>query len=139
MLGVATATAGTPVDDAAALFTAGRALLDAGKPAEACAKFEAAIQLDPEAPGTMLNLGLCNRELRRYATALKWFRKAQTHSSVDQMQEHEDAAKQMTAELAVLVPSITIAVTGVAHEMATVRVDHVTIAPVDFANFELDP
>ena len=39
-------------------FDEGRALMDAHEPAQACAKFEQSIRLDPDAAGTMLNLGL---------------------------------------------------------------------------------
>src|SRR5690242_9858288 len=59
-------------------FDEGRALMDAHEPAQACAKFEQSIRLDPDAAGTMLNLGLCNAELDRVATSLRWFRKALT-------------------------------------------------------------
>ncbi|HEX5064091.1 MAG TPA: hypothetical protein VFV99_32165, partial [Kofleriaceae bacterium] len=68
------------------LFEQGRkALAEAGddktKIATACEKFDEAIKLDPEAPGTMLNLGLCNEKLDKYKTALYWFRKAQARAS----------------------------------------------------------
>jgi hypothetical protein len=121
--------------DPSALFAEGRALLDAGHPAEACAKFEAALRGDPGAAGTMLNLGLCNRQLHRYATALRWFRKALADSSVGGHTEHETAAKDMTVELVALVPTLTIAVAG----EATVTIDGQPIATTDFANVELDP
>src|SRR5262245_38878261 len=63
------------------LFEEGRKLLNAEDPAGACEKFNEAIKLDPDAPGTMLNLGLCNEKLQKYRTALYWFRKAQARAA----------------------------------------------------------
>ena len=63
--------------EADGLFEEGRKLLDTADPKQACAKFNEAIKLDPDAPGVMLNLGLCNEKLGKYRTALYWFRKAQ--------------------------------------------------------------
>src|SRR5262249_28863679 len=50
--------AAQPTPEAARLFQEGRALLEAGKPAEACERFEQSLKLDPDSPGTILNLGL---------------------------------------------------------------------------------
>ncbi len=50
------------------LFQEGRDLLAAGKPDEACAKFELSIKKDPRAVGTLLNLALCNERLGKLAT-----------------------------------------------------------------------
>src|SRR3569623_598117 len=57
-------------------FEAGRALMEQQQYGEAGAKFEESIRIDPDAPGTMLNLGLCNDELAHHAPSLKWVRKA---------------------------------------------------------------
>src|SRR5512143_2077883 len=89
-------------------FEDGRTLLDAGKPGEACAKFEESIKLDPDAPGTMLNLGLCNELLGRTATALRWFRKAQFRAAESNKTEYEQAAKGKTVLLAGKVPAVRI-------------------------------
>src|SRR5436309_1832423 len=53
------------------LFDEGKKLEADGKWAEACQKFEASSQLDPEAPGTLLNLGLCNEKLGGAAIVLE--------------------------------------------------------------------
>jgi tetratricopeptide (TPR) repeat protein len=71
------------------LFEEGRLLLDEGKPGEACAKFEASIKLSPDAPGTLLNLGLCNMRLAKTATALYWFRKAQFRAAETGMTDYD--------------------------------------------------
>src|SRR5579862_1271919 len=55
------------------LFSEGRALLEANQPAAACEKFEASLKLEPDAPGPMLNMGLCHEQLDHLATALRWF------------------------------------------------------------------
>ncbi|MBA3393318.1 MAG: tetratricopeptide repeat protein [Deltaproteobacteria bacterium] len=64
-----------------ALFVEGRRLMGAGKPAEACTQFAAAHAEDPKATGTMLNLGLCNEQIGKVATAATWFRKAQNSAA----------------------------------------------------------
>lgn len=58
-------------------FAEGRdQLTNKNDPAAACSSFEKAIELDPLAPGVMLNLGLCNELQTKRAPALYWFRKA---------------------------------------------------------------
>jgi tetratricopeptide (TPR) repeat protein len=67
-----TAAAGAHAKDAAdadALFEQGRALITEGRVAEACAKFEASLALDPVL-GTRLNLGLCWEQLGRVLDAI---------------------------------------------------------------------
>jgi Flp pilus assembly protein TadD len=51
-------------------FAEGRELLTKHQDAKgACEKFELAIQLDPTAPGVMLNLGLCYEMQGKFANA----------------------------------------------------------------------
>ena len=73
----AAALAQTPQDKAASvvLFNEGRALMEQGKVAEACARFEAASALAPGA-GIHLNLGDCYERLGRTASAWGEFRSA---------------------------------------------------------------
>src|SRR5439155_10971798 len=86
------------------LFSEGRALLEANQPAAACEKFEAALKLEPDAAGPMLNLGLCQEQLDHYATALRWFRRVQVRASELKMPDVEAAAKDKTSALAPRVP-----------------------------------
>lgn len=155
MVAVVVAVAGTaiaqpappPVDTAAApvvppspaeqAFLDGRTLLDEGKHAEACAKFEESLKLDPEAAGTLLNLGLCNERLGKTATALAWFRKAQFRAAETAMTDYEDVAKNNTFMLAVRVPVLRIVVTNAPG--ATVFVDDKRIADIDLGKVEVDP
>lgn len=123
------------------LFEEGRKLLNAGdQNAEAaCAKFDAAIKLEPEAPGTMLNLGLCNEKLSKYKTALYWFRKAQARAAETNLPDYETAAKQHTVDLAGRVATIKIAFTATVPEGTKVKVDNQEIAAADYLSAEVDP
>jgi hypothetical protein len=58
---------------AGALFRAGREAMERGETAEACAKFEESQRLE-SAPGTQLNLAVCEAKLGRLARALELFR-----------------------------------------------------------------
>jgi hypothetical protein len=60
--------AADPVADAERLFREGRTLLAEGNAAEACDRFERSIEAAPSY-GAQANLGLCNAELGRVATA----------------------------------------------------------------------
>jgi hypothetical protein len=121
-------------------FEDGRALLDESKFSEACAKFEESIRLEPDAPGTLLNLGLCNERLGKTATALMWFRKAQFKSSeTPGMGDYEDAAKSKTKALVASVPAISIQLAHPAPANATFLLDGTTIQEVDFGHLEVDP
>ena len=119
------------------LFAEGRALLANNQPAEACEKFEAAIKLDATATGTMLNLGLCYENLRKYATSIRWFRKAQAAAAENQLHEYEKAAKEHTIAITGLVNTVRIDVNGPPD--AEVRVDGAKVAPTDYGRYEIDP
>jgi hypothetical protein len=95
-------------DRAGDLFAEGRALLDQGKPAEACGKFEASLKLEPDAAGVLLNLGLCNVQQHKLATALRWFRKA----AASKQDEVVAAANQQITTLSSLVPTVRIEAAG---------------------------
>ena len=120
------------------LFAEGRALLTDHHVAAACAKFSASIKLDPDAAGTMLNLGLCNELLDKYGTALRWFRKAQARASETKNPDYETAAKSHTLALADKVATIHIVVTPAAIAELEIRIDGETVSPEDLARVELD-
>jgi len=123
------------VDD---LFDKGRALLAAHQPAEACAQFEQAIQLDADAAGVLLNLGLCNEEQDKIATALRWFRVAQVRGSELKLAETEQSAKEHAAALVAKVPTIKIVFPTAPRHVTTVTIDGATISPSTYARIELD-
>jgi hypothetical protein len=122
-----------------ALFEEGRKLLNAGNPAGACAKFDEAIKLEPDAPGTMLNLGLCNEQLNKYRTALFWFRKAQARAFETGLPDYEEAAKQHTADLAGKVATIKLEFASPAPEGTRVRIDGQEVSPAEYLSVEVDP
>lgn len=130
-----TAAAETPQQKADLLFREGRALL-ATDARGACAKFEASIALDPTAPGTMLNLGLCHEMLGAYATSIRWFRKAQVAAAEKGMADYESAAKQHTTTLTDKVPWLEL---GIREPGATVTVDGLRVDPTEYGHYEIDP
>jgi hypothetical protein len=142
--GTATAQDATKRKRADELFEQGRKELneagtDKAKIASACEKFDEAIKLDPEAPGTMLNLGLCNEKLDKYKTALYWFRKAQARASETNLLDYENAAKTHTVDLAGKVATIKITFSTTPPDGTKVRIDGEEIAPADFLHAEVDP
>jgi hypothetical protein len=78
----ATVIAATPLPaqaqtaEAEVLFRAGRKLMDAGKIAAACEKFAASERLESSV-GTLLNLGDCQEQLGKLASAWASFKKAE--------------------------------------------------------------
>lgn len=124
------------VEQANTLFLEGRELLTSHNTKAACEKFEASIALDPEAPGVMLNLGLCYELLEKYATSLYWFRKAQVGAAEANLPAYEDEAKRHTVALAAKVPIIRLDAS--AAPGAEIRIDGKLITPTDYARVEID-
>lgn len=133
-----TAVAQSPQQQADKLFAEGRELLTVQKDSQAaCEKFEAAIKLDATATGTMLNLGLCYENLGKYATSIKWFRKAQAAASENKLTEYENAAKEHTITIAPKVPTLKINVDGPPE--AEVRIDGERVDATSYGRVEVDP
>jgi hypothetical protein len=123
--------------ESAAAFDAGRKLLAQHRPAEACAKFAHAIELEPGNVGVMLNLGLCNEQLDKQATALTWFRRAKARAGELELAESVRAAGDKIAALSRTVPTLRLALSPPA-VVATVTVDGAAVAASEFARVELD-
>jgi Tfp pilus assembly protein PilF len=137
LAGVRIASAEEPAPEPAVkLFLEGRALLEAGNAADACTKFEESFKLDAKAPGTMLNLGLCHEALGKLATAISWFRRAQTSAAEANLTETEDAAKEKSQALAPKVATIKIQVSAPAG--AHVLLDGARVDEVNFGRLEVD-
>ncbi|MDI1484321.1 hypothetical protein [Polyangium sp. y55x31] len=87
---------------AEAAFLRGRELMDQGKPAEACPKFEESARLDPSV-GALLNLALCNEQLGRTATAWARYKEAATlaHATgdTDRLKIAEEFADKLAPKL----------------------------------------
>jgi len=128
-----------PKSDADRLFEEGRQLLADHHPDQACDKFNQAIKLDPDAPGVLLNLGLCNEELGKYKTALYWFRKAQVRSTESNLPDYADAAEKHTKTLATEVARVNIQFTEPPPTDARVKIDGEVIAADDYTHAEVDP
>ena len=120
------------------LFEEGRKLLDTD-PAAACAKFDQAIKLDPDAPGVLLNLGLCNEKVGKYKSALYWFRKAQARSTESNLPDYVQAAAEHTRTLTKQVARVNVQFAGSPPSDVKVRIDGELIAPDDYTHAEVDP
>ncbi len=131
------ASSDTPQQQADKLFGEGRELLTVKKDAKgACEKFEAAIQLDASATGTMLNLGLCYEMLGKYAKSIYWFRKAQAAAAEAGLGEYEAAAKNHTVTISPKVPSVKL---EPSEASAQIRIDGQLVAPTEYGKTEVDP
>ncbi len=101
----------TPQDKALAqgLFDDGRALMDAGKVAEACVKLAESHRLDPSA-GTVLNLAICHEKEGKIASAWAELKEAESLSAASGRQDRADYAqkrgKALEAKLSRLVVEI---------------------------------
>lgn len=132
------AHADQPKSDADRLFEEGRKLL-ADHPDQACDRFNDAIKLDPDAPGVLLNLGLCNEKLGKYKTALYWFRKAQVRSTESNLPEYAKAAADHTTNLTKEVARVNIQFTEPPSTDTKVKIDGEVIAADDYTHAEVDP
>src|SRR5450432_714119 len=134
-VGVASADPTAAQEKSKALFEDGRKLIEAHDDAGACAKFNEAIKLDPDAAGTMLNLGLCNQNLKKYRLALFWFRKAQARAHETNLPEYEAAAGTRTKDLVALVATIQI---DASPADTRVKLDGEEISAADYLHVEID-
>jgi hypothetical protein len=120
-------------------FAEGRELLTKHQDAKgACEKFELAIQLDPTAPGVMLNLGLCYEMQGKFATSLYWFRKTQfaaAEAKGSDLSGYEQEAKAHTKDLATKVVRARIVDVPPG---ARISVDGRPVRPEDYSRLEVD-
>lgn len=113
------------------LFRAGRALLDQGKAAEACPKFEESQRLDPGL-GTLLNLADCYERTERLASALVAFRSAEEQARALGEKKREQAATDRARSLEARVSRVTITLApGDRPDGFTVRRNGVPVGAID--------
>lgn len=105
----ATASAQQANPQGAVLFEEGRALLGQGKYAEACAKFEQSLAIDP-AIGTQLNLGECHEKQNHNAQAWRIFDAAADAEKItnpDRAKFSRGRADALLAKVGVIVLNVT--------------------------------
>ncbi|MBX3161032.1 MAG: tetratricopeptide repeat protein [Deltaproteobacteria bacterium] len=90
------------------LFGEGRELIAKKQPDRACEVFKRAYEIDPRAPGVLLNLGLCNEMQNKFGTSLRWFRRAQAVAGEEKIEDYRAAAEDHTSKLFKLAASLTI-------------------------------
>lgn len=96
---------------AEALFRDGRALMDAGKTADACPKLAESHRLDPKA-GTILNLAVCQEQLGQVAQAWASYLEAARLAARANQSAREQAAQKKAAELEAILSKLTIELGG---------------------------
>ena len=88
------------------LFERGRALAKEGKYEEACAKFEASLELD-RAPGTLLNYADCHEHLGHFALAWRLFdeaaRKSDAENNIERASFARDRAQALVPKTSTIV------------------------------------
>ncbi len=110
-------------------FVEGRVLLARGDAEGACARFEASRKLDPAAAGTLLNLGLCNVALERYATAADFFNQV-VESSRGTRQDRVERASQHLKDIEAKISYLRVVVPEEAKIAGlVVRLDGVELPP----------
>src|SRR5689334_14822812 len=105
--GARTASA-DPADD---LFNAAQDLKDHGKFDEACVKFQQALDINPNAVGTILNVALCDEKANKLATAQRLYERARALAEENKLEEHKKAAVDKLAALTPRVPHVAFAFT----------------------------
>lgn len=122
------------------LFQEAVALKEAGKPAEACAKFEQALQINRNAVGTLLNVAKCDEDAGRIGTAVKLYSQARDIAREHNMTEHRTAAESRLAAIGDRVPRLTVAFTERLEGMKLVIDDEVVPGDAETTNeLRLDP
>lgn len=108
-IGVARADENADHEKADKIFEQAQQLKQAGKTAEACAKYDEALRYNRNAVGTLLNVALCHEEANRVASALNYFTQARDLAREHSLNEHRAAAEEHIAKIEPLVPHLSIA------------------------------
>lgn len=108
-IGIARADENADHEKADKIFEQAQELKQAGKTAEACAKYDEALRYNRNAVGTLLNVGLCHEEANRVASALNYFTQARDLAREHNLNEHRAAAEEHIAKIEPLVPHLSIA------------------------------
>ena len=102
------------------IFAEAQALKDQGKSDEACTKFAEALRYNPNAVGTLLNVGLCNEQAGKYASATRYYTHARDLAREGDFPEHLRAAEARLAATTPLVAHLAISFAEVPPNMKIV-------------------
>src|SRR5271154_3162127 len=91
--------AGPNEDQADALFEQGKALEKNGQATEACAKYQAALDLNPNAIGIILNVALCDQNAKKFASSYKLFSDARNRAREQNLPDQQKAAEDHLAQV----------------------------------------
>lgn len=96
---------------ARALFDQGRELIDKGRHAEACAKFEESQRLDP-GMGTLFHLANCYEQMGKTASAWTLFLQVASQARAINQPDREQASRKRAKALEPQVPKLVVTVPG---------------------------
>lgn len=113
--------------EAARLFEEGRALLEQGKPLEACQKFEQSIAKDPRQTGALMNLALCNERTGKIATALRLYQEAFDRANEANLARTRELASDAISRLSSKVPVVRFRRAGTPAPSEKLLVDDVVV------------
>lgn len=125
--------------DADKLFEQALQLRAQGAETQACVKFTEALQDNPEAIGSVLNVALCSEEQGKYASAVKMFRRARRLAVEHQLAAQRDAADQHLAKDEPLVGHVTLAFAEVPSVHDALLIDQQLVPLDSVQDIELDP
>jgi hypothetical protein len=91
------------------LFTQGRDLMEHGQPSGGCELLKRSLGL-AKTVGTLLNLGLCHYQAAKLATALQYYREAESLAASLDDEERVVVARSQVAEIEPRVGSLTVSV-----------------------------
>jgi hypothetical protein len=122
------------------VFNEGRALMVAGRFAEACPKLEESQRLEPKG-GTQLNVAACHERLGKIATAWVEFHDAVIAARTEGHPERERLAQQRVDALQPRLPWLTVTLApGAGAGDLTIQIDGATILPIAFGkDMPVDP
>lgn len=126
-----------PKDRSAELFEEGRKLAEAGKFAEACAKFDESYTID-RAPGTALNYGNCLEALGQLRRAWQMFDAAHKDFTRDN-DGRADYAKTRAGQVAPKLVAITVKVTNPAIAGLVIEIGGQTVTPAPQIEDRFEP
>jgi hypothetical protein len=123
---------------AEALFREGRTFMNAGRYAEACAKFEESQRLDPHL-GTQLNMALCHANVGKTASAWAEFGEVAELADRERDPERASYARQQAAHLEKKLPRVVLRVASPA-DGTVIQLDGQSIGPSAWATpLPVDP